>query len=176
MLVFPDAVLLPIHSATHAGNMPHADLLQPVMRRSKDLDSTLVCSSALFPRTPNAVPVMDFFGSVPRVAASDAAAAGEAVSAPAGTAACGGAAGSMEPGKSEADSAGPAAAGTPSLEAQSGLAADPRHQRPATVGVAAGWAVQQGGAGADVPLLLCVAAVTAAAAAAYRWSRNPREN
>jgi len=43
--------------------------------RSKELDSTLVCSAALFPRHPDTVRVMDFFGSVPRVAPSDAAAA-----------------------------------------------------------------------------------------------------
>lgn len=59
--------------------------------RSKDLDSTLVCSAALFPRRPDTVRVMDFFGSVPRVAPSDAAAAlnPEPAAAPAATARAG---------------------------------------------------------------------------------------
>lgn len=164
-----------------------------VCHRSKDLDSTLVCSAALFPRQPAQVRVTDFFGSVPRIAASAAAASGGTVGADGrktvDTAAAAAAAAATAPtAYSDLTDAKTATAADPAAHAgiRSEKDASGGHEQPSAPSAAPGLQLRQGSEqsaeGAmpgwashqdertDVPLLLAWLAVVVAAAAASRWS------
>lgn len=154
---------------------------------SKDLDSTLVCSATLFPRQPSQVRVTDFFGSVPRITASAAAAGGAMAGAdswraaqPAEVAAATAsvnvrgnetalAAGAAEHADSHAEMDVSSSDEQPSApSAAPGLQPQQCSEQSAE-GVMPGWASHQD-APADVPLLLALVAVVAAVAAASHWS------